>query len=92
MDASVLIPAAVGFCAALLTLPIQTMAANSRAMKTLTQVYGDTINRLKDDVRDLKKEVADMAIEANRWKMLRCDNIHCKNRIPPKQNIEHEQS
>lgn len=78
------ISAMVGFATALLALPFQTLAANSKAMKTLTTVFNDTIDRLKADVKDLQKDFDDMKAEAEKLKALRCDRYSCKNRIPPK--------
>lgn len=71
------ISAMVGFATALLALPFQTLAANSKAMKTLTTVFNDTIARLKSDVEDLQKE-------SKKWKALRCDRYSCKLRMPPR--------
>lgn len=78
-----LISAIVGFATALLALPFQTLAANNRAMKTLTGVFNDTINRLRDDVKELNDKIEEM-------KPFRCERMSCKQRIPPKFNNSNE--
>lgn len=84
MTSDVIISAAVGFAAALVALPIQTLVANSNAMKTLSEVYKNTVVRLQDDVKELSGKIESLTIEAEKWKSLRCDRLGCKNRIPPK--------
>jgi hypothetical protein len=80
---SPIISAVAGFLAALLVLPIQTIVANSKAMKTIQQVYGGTIRTLETQVAKLEKEV-------NRWKSIRCERVGCKNRLPPKVEVNEQ--
>jgi gas vesicle protein len=70
-----LISAVVGFLAALIALPIQTKNANTKALKTLEEVYGDIIETMKKEIADLKKDVSDLV-------PLKCEKKDCESRIP----------
>jgi hypothetical protein len=78
MDAQTILTAAgTGFIAAILALPIQSLVANSKAMKTLSVVYADIIASLRKEIKEVRDEV-------EKLKPLRCDNLVCRNRRPPR--------
>jgi len=67
----------VCFGAVVLATPIQMLLANSKAMKTLTQIYDSAFKRIQSELDEVKKELKEL-------KPLRCDKLDCPKRIPPR--------
>jgi hypothetical protein len=67
-----LTPAIVSLITLAVALPIQSKAANSKALETVEKVYSNVINTLKDRVKSLE----------DRYTSNHCDKApNCKDRV-----------
>lgn len=73
---SIAIAAAAGLGSSFLTIPVQSRLANSKALKTLQEVYGSMIISMENRIKKLESDVEKLTPK-------RCDKIKCPNRIPP---------
>lgn len=61
---------------ALINSFVSAKSAKTNALKTVEEVYGAIVKSLRDEVTALSEKVKELEGR-------RCDNIGCKNRMPP---------
>jgi len=75
----------LGGLGALITSISSAKTAKSNLTKTVEEVYGGIVRSLREEANMLGEKVRQLTAKVEELEGRRCNNLGCKNRIPPKE-------